>query len=317
MKLPEQWQLMMTTHTVLEKGFGQTIRKKSFAPREAHVFMRTQQLSALYDCADRAVWLRMRPVLRPCFNPELLRDLKEYCQRLSRSNGCIRGEAGESLPVGHAILSSGVPGVFNLGGDLSLFMRLIQTRDEDGLVRYGQACVDVVYCNYIGHSVPLRTISLVQGECLGGGFEAALSSDIVVAERSSRFGFPEVIFNLFPGMGACSFLERRLGRQKADAILSSGKVFSADEMLELGVIDKVVADGTGEAAIKKMLNENRHMHNGLVGLAQARRRIDEISQQELNDVVRIWAQRALKLTPRDLKLMGRLVARQDAIAVVA
>lgn len=304
---------MMTTQMVLEKGCGRRIRPERSVADRSHTFMRTQQLNAVYDPADRAVWLRMQPEPRPCFNPELLGDLKEYCHRLSQSEGRFTTAKAQTLSIDYAILASAVPGVFNLGGDLALFMRLIETGDEDGLIRYGQACVDIVYCNYMGHGVPLRTLSLVQGECLGGGFEAALSSDLVVAERSSRFGFPEVIFNLFPGMGACSFLERRVGRQKADSILASGNVFSADEMLELGVIDKVVADGTAEAAIRKMLNENRHMHNGLVGLAQARRRIDKISQEELNDVVRIWAQRALKLTPRDLRLMSRLVTRQDTI----
>ena len=52
----------------------------------------------------------------------------------------------------------------------------------------------------------------MQGECLGGGFEAALSSDVIVAEKSARFGFPEILFNLFPGMGAYSFLERKIGQ---------------------------------------------------------------------------------------------------------
>lgn len=312
---------MMTTQTVLDKGTQavldtggrRALRPERPVGRLSHVFMKTRQLSAVYDAADRAVWLRMHPELRPCFNPELLHDLKAYCQRLHQSEGSLEVGLPQSQPVGYAILASGVPGVFNLGGDLALFMKLIETRDEQGLVRYGQACVDVVYRNYIGHGIPLRTVSLVQGECLGGGFEAALSSDFVIAERSSRFGFPEVIFNLFPGMGACSFLERRIGRHRADSVLASGKVFSADEMLELGVIDRVVADGAGESAIRKMLNEHRHMHNGLLGLAQARRRIDAISQQELNDVVRIWAQRAMRLTPRDLRLMGRLVTRQDTI----
>lgn len=304
---------MRTTHTVLEKGGARGIRRERSVQGASRTFMRTRQLSAVYDPVDRAVWLRMHPGPRPCFNPELLDDLKTYCDRLHQSNGHLETGVAGTLPIHCAILASGISGVFNLGGDLSLFTRLIETRDEGGLVRYGQACVDVVYRNYTGHGVPLRTVSLVQGECLGGGFEAALSSDLVVAERSSRFGFPEVIFNLFPGMGACSFLERRVGRRKADSILASGNVFSAEEMYQLGVIDKVVADGTGEAAVRKMLGESRHMQNGLVGLAQARRRIDRISQQELDDVVRIWAQRALQLTPRDLRLMSRLVTRQDTI----
>ena len=49
--------------------------------------------------------------------------------------------------------------------------------------------------------LPFTTISLVQGDALGGGFEAALAGDVVIAEKSAQFGFPEVMFNLFPGNG--------------------------------------------------------------------------------------------------------------------
>jgi DSF synthase len=45
------------------------------------------------------------------------------------------------------------------------------------------------------------TASLVQGRALGSGFECALASDVIVAETGARMGFPEVLFNLFPGMG--------------------------------------------------------------------------------------------------------------------
>ena len=119
---------------------------------------------------------------------------------------------------------------------MKLFLDLIQSNDFNALLDYGCKCIDALYHNYIAHGLPIITMSLVQGACLGGGFEAAMSSDIVIAERNAQFGFPEIRFNLFPGMGAYSFLERRIGQRNAEAIISSGKIYSADEMLELGVI---------------------------------------------------------------------------------
>ena len=68
-------------------------------------------------------------------------------------------------------------------------------------------------------NLPFTTISLVQGDALGGGFEAALCGDIIIAEKQARFGFPEVLFNLFPGMGAynsCSAADRHAA-DRADA----------------------------------------------------------------------------------------------------
>src|SRR5439155_26180169 len=128
------------------------------------------------------------------------------------------------------------------------------------------------YRSYIGHGLPVSTISLVQGECLGGGFEAALSSDIIVAERQARFGFPEILFNLFPGMGAYSFLDRKVGRRMTEELLSTGKLYSADDMLAMGVIDCVVDPGQGVPAVAALVKRNSRTRNRLGGIASARPR---------------------------------------------
>lgn len=270
----------------------------------------SEQLSAFYDRELRAMWLRWKPTPRPNFNPDLLRDLDRYCRFLTQTQGRL-DVGGEVEPIEYAILTSRVPGVFNLGGDLSLFVQLIERQDRDALQRYGRACIDVVYRNYVGHGLPIGTISLVQGECLGGGFEAALSSDVLVAERQSRFGFPEIMFNLFPGMGACSLLERRVGRKLTDELLSSGKVYSADDMLALGVVDLVVDEGKGEAEVASFIRSRARNRNGLTGLAAAKRRVHKLDFQELEAIVDIWVDTALRLSNRDLKLMQRLVSRQS------
>jgi DSF synthase len=268
------------------------------------------QLSAEYDPISHAIWSRWTPHPRPSFNLDLLKDLAAYCQFVSNTGASVEC-GGKSMPVDYTVLASGAPGVFNLGGDLDLFIQFIERRDRAGLLNYGKACIDVLHHNYIGHGLPITTIALVQGECLGGGFEAALSSDIVVAERQSRFGFPEVLFNLFPGMGAYSFLDRRVGRKLTEELLSTGKIYSADDMLALGVVDLVVDRGQGEAEVAALVKRNGRSHNGLVGIAAARRRVNGITYQELTDVVHLWVDTALRLTNRDLKLMQRLVSRQN------
>lgn len=270
----------------------------------------SEQLSAFYDIDLRAVWLRWKPSPRPNFNPELLRDLDRYCRFLTQTEGqlTVNGEQG---PIEYAVLTSGVRGVFNLGGDLQLFVRLIEQQDREGLLRYGRACIDVLYRNYMGHSLPITTVSLVQGECLGGGFEAALSSDVIIAERHARFGFPEIMFNLFPGMGAYSFLERKVGRRVTEELIASGKAYSADDMLALGVVDQVVDSGRGESQVASYIRARARSRNGLQGLAAARRCVAKLDYQELDSVVGVWVDTALRLRSRDLKLMQRLVMRQS------
>ncbi|HSD59927.1 MAG TPA: crotonase/enoyl-CoA hydratase family protein [Burkholderiales bacterium] len=268
------------------------------------------QLRAYYQKELGAIWSRWSPNPRPCLNPQLLSDLLEYCDFLKGSDARVIC-GGEAHPIDYVVIASDVPGVFNLGGDLDLFIRLIESRDRDGLLRYGRACVDVQYRNYLGHDLPVTTVALVQGECLGGGFEGALSSEVIVAEKSARFGFPEVLFNMFPGMGAYSFLSRRVGDKAATEIIGSGKVYSADDMLAAGVIDAVAEDGRGEAEVASLIKRRGRSRNGLAGLAAVRRRVVPIDYSELLDVVCIWVDTAMRLNPRDIKLMQKLVSRQN------
>ncbi|MBI4194832.1 MAG: enoyl-CoA hydratase/isomerase family protein [Betaproteobacteria bacterium] len=283
---------------------------QSAAPNPEFFF--SEQLSAFFDAKLRAMWLRWNPAPRPNFNPRLLGDLDRYCRFLTHTGGVV-DSAGKNVPLEYAILASRVPGVFNLGGDLHLFMQLIDQKNRRGLLEYGKSCIHVLYRNYVGHGLPITTISLVQGECLGGGFEAALSSDVLVAERQSRFGFPEILFNLFPGMGAYSFLERRVGRRATEDLITSGKIYSADDMLTLGVVDLVVDQGSGETEIAALIKARHRSRNGLVGVAAARRSVHKLRYDELLDVVDAWVDTALRLTGRDLKLMQRLVSRQNGM----
>jgi DSF synthase len=271
------------------------------------------QLTARFDTATRAMWSRWSAEPRPCFNPSLLSEIRSYYEFLAQSDGRIECD-GEDYPLEYVVLASGMPGVFQLGGDLDLFKQLIGGHDRAGLLRYGRACIDVLYRNYIAHELPaVTTISLVQGECLGGGFEAALSSDVIVAEKGSRFGFPEILFNLFPGMGAYSFLDRKVGQKKAEEIITSGKIYTAEEMLALGVVDAVAEDGQGEAEVNALIKRRARMRNGLAALAATRRRVHSITFEELLDVVQIWVDAALRINLRDLKLMQRLVSRQNVL----
>ncbi len=272
----------------------------------------SDQLSAFMDTELNAMWLRWNPAPRPNFNPPLLHDLSRYCHFLAHSEGRIEAD-DRPLEFDYAVLASRVKGVFNLGGDLNLFMQLIEAQDYASLLSYGRACINVLYRNYNSHGLPITTISLVQGQCLGGGFEAALSSDVLIAERSAQFGFPEIVFNLFPGMGAYSFLERKIGRRETETLITSGKTYSADDMLSLGVVDVIADDGKGESEVATYIQSRRRSRNGLAGLAAARRCVHKLDYEELHHVVESWVDTALRLSPRDLKLMQRIVARQNEL----
>jgi DSF synthase len=269
-----------------------------------------RQLSVRYDARERVVWYTIQPQPRPCFNLELLDELRQFQHRLETVIGQA-GMRGEPFPVAYTILASGVPGVFNLGGDLRLFTRMIRDHDRQGLFRYAKACIDVLYPNAVSFDQPLTTVSLVQGDALGGGFEAAISSNVVIAERSAKFGLPEVLFNLIPGMGAYSFLMRRASPDVAERIIMTGDLLSADEMFELKLVDRVVEDGTGEEAVTEFLARHRKRSNAHAAMARVRRCINPVTYEELITITKIWVDAALQLGSRDLLLIERLIQAQN------
>ena len=218
-----------------------------------------------------------------------------------------QGEA----PFDYFVLGSRYPGVFNLGGDLPLFLEKIRKGDREGLRRYAYACTRTGYANYSGYDQGIVTIALFQGDALGGGLKSALSCDVLIAERRAKFGLPEVLFNLFPGMGAYTFLARRVGMVKAEEIILGGRSYSAEEMLAMGVIDQVVEDGEGERAVKEYIARNRTRRNSLSSVYKVRRRVNAVTLQELYDVNDIWVDAAMRLKEQDLRRMSHIAAAQD------
>jgi DSF synthase len=162
--------------------------------------------------------------------------------------------------------------------------------------------------------LPIVTIALVQGDALGGGFEAMLSFNVVVAERGARFGLPEIAFGLFPGMGAHCLLARKVGLAKAEQMMLSNRLYGAEEMHEMGLVHVLAEPGCGEDAVKAYIARNGRKQSGHRGIYQASGLVDPISLSELEAVVEVWADSALCLTVADLKLMKRLVEAQTRLA---
>src|SRR5262249_21882386 len=216
--------------------------------------------------------------------------------------------AGQSdAPVRHFVVASRLPGIFNMGGDLAFFADRIRAQDRQALLTYAHACIEVVYNNATALDLPMITMALVQGDALGGGFEAALSCDLIVAERSAKMGLPEILFNLFPGMGAYSLLSRKLDPARAERMILSGRIYGAAELYEMGLVDVVAEDGQGEEAVRHYIARNARRHGVQRCLSEMRRRINPLTFAELQDVTEMWVETALRLEEIDLRKMERLM----------
>ena len=291
-----------------EAGFAHEARQRLALPEK---LFGLNELDVMYEPADEVLWTFMRPQGRPSFTPSMLEDFEDW-QRL-----ILSGFGEGRTPLKYLVLGSRAPAVFCFGGDLDLFTRLIRGGDRAGLVRYGYRCVEILHRNINALDLPILTIGLVQGAALGGGFEALLSFDHVIAERSATFGLPETMFGLFPGMGAHAMLSRKLGSAAADRIILSNKTYSAQEMYDLGIVHELADDGAGIAATRAYFARNARRHAGLVGARRAMRESSHVPLAELKRIVDHWAESALQLREQDLKLMQRLVSAQSRLVAQA
>ncbi len=267
-----------------------------------------RQLAVTFDPARKAVWQTMAPNSRPSFTKGLL---DEMLATLEMIEGAFVGYGEDDGPIRYLVLNSAMPGIFNLGGDLALFHDLIERRERERLQSYAHACAHIQHRFSVALNLPLMTIALVQGDALGGGFEAALAQEVIIAERSATFGLPEILFNMFAGMGAYSFLCRRLHPTQAENLILSGQRYSAAELADLGVVDRVVDDGDGPKAVAAFIDETERQWNARRAMQRVRRHLQPVSLQELLAVVDIWVDAALRLTPSDLRRMKHLARAQD------
>lgn len=99
-------------------------------------------------------------------------------------------------------------------------------------------------------------IAAVHGFALAGGFELALACDLIVAERSARFGLPEVQRGLIANGGGLVRLPRRVPHAVALDVVLTGRTLSADEALQYGLVSRVVDDG---AALTAALDLAKHV----------------------------------------------------------
>ncbi len=259
--------------------------------------------------------LYMQPPFRPCYTPELLSDITMWQDGFCNEVRAAMAE-GREPATRYAVLASGMDQFFNCGGDLDHFIDCIRTQDRGRLLEYATDCISVAHRFSISFDLPVTTIALVRGPALGGGFEAALSANVIVAERGVQMGFPEVLFNLFPGMGAYSFLSRRVAPGIAERLILSGQTYGAEELYEMGIVNVLAAPGDGERALADYVRQAERTTNAHGLIRKARSKFNRVPYAELLEITQDWVECALSLSERDLKVMERLVRRQTQKASV-
>ena len=205
-----------------------------------------KQISAFYEEGRRVMWMMLRAQPRPCFNHELIDEIMTLA-RAAKDSG---------LPIDFWVTGSLVPQIYNVGGDLNFFAEAIRTGRREALRAYARACVDCVHAATRGFDTGAISLAMIEGTALGGGFEAALAHHFVLAQNNARMGFPEMAFNLFPGMGGYSLVARRSGMKLAEELIGSGESHTAEWFHGRGLVDVLIPRGSA-SLIQTVVTESQ------------------------------------------------------------
>src|SRR5438132_9844234 len=154
---------------------------------------------------------------------------------------------------GVAILSA-KKSIFIAGADLKTLLRQAQTGEMRTFIAEGQRIFNRLA------ALKISTWAAIPGACAGGGYEIALACDWRVAsdDPATRIGLPETTLGLIPAWGGCTRLPRLIGAEKAAEVIVKGKLYSAQEAKQLGLVDEIVSrEKLLEAARKKLRDSKR------------------------------------------------------------
>ena len=142
------------------------------------------------------------------------------------------------------ILHSTLKAGFSAGADLRELYKRMQGMDKGAAVRGVREFLHRIHhvMNALD-AAPLTTIAAVHGVTFGGGFELALVSDIIIADRMARFCFPELRLGLIPGFGGIPRLKRDLGNAVVRDLLLTGRSFNVMKAQQIGLVSQIAAEG--------------------------------------------------------------------------
>ncbi|MFQ6009117.1 MAG: enoyl-CoA hydratase-related protein [Candidatus Zixiibacteriota bacterium] len=147
----------------------------------------------------------------------------------------------------------------------------------------------------------IPTAALVSGQCLGGGMELALMCNFLFADKSAKLGQPEINLGVF-APPASLILPMRLGQSKADELLLSGKIISAEEALTMGLVTEIFDDHKSMLVGVDAWLEKHILPKSASSLRHAVR----AARMEFNSVVKS------KLQKQEQLYLNELMATHDA-----
>jgi enoyl-CoA hydratase/3-hydroxyacyl-CoA dehydrogenase len=160
------------------------------------------------------------------------------------------GEA-EGDPQTKAIILEAAGKAFIAGADIKFFIDCIKEdriSDNYDFTAYGQEVL-----NRIDDSKKL-VVAKMEGLALGGGLETAMSTDVIVATPKAVMGFPETGIGIYPGLGGTQRTSRFIGKELAKYLIFTGRIISAVEAQQIGLVDYIFEPNEIDEKILEMID---------------------------------------------------------------
>src|SRR5580658_8453329 len=199
---------------------------------------------------------------------------------------------------------------FSAGADLRELYSLAQKMEMASALRGVREFLERIHAvlNRLDRS-PLTTIAAVHGVCFGGGFELALTCDLIIADKMARFCFPELRLGLIPGFGGIPRLKRDLGNAVVRDLVLTGRSINAARAQSAGIVSQVTAEGDALRVARQTAAQLKKFDRG-TALA-AKRFIKPIPYDELRREIEIFCD--LFMRPAVEKGLRKFVESKDAL----
>ena len=205
----------------------------------------------LIEVSDNIGWLKInRPDSLNALNSEVVDSLESALRDLE-----------QDAAVKVVVITGVGEKAFVAGGDIKE-MAAMAPLAARAFTRKGQQMIETI------EKMHKPVIAAVNGYALGGGLELALACDFIYASEKAKVGLPEVTLGVIPGFGGTQNLPRLIGPNKAKELIFSGKILSAQQAREWGIVNEVFA--AAELAGKVMEIAQLIAHNGMIAVASSK-----------------------------------------------
>ena len=207
------------------------------------------------------------------------------------------------------IIHSSLPCGFSAGGDLRELYEGIRTTEPaaalKGIREFHQRIHHVM--NTLD-ATPLTTIAAVNGIVFGGGLELALTCDMIIADKTTRFCFPELRLGIIPGFGGIPRLKRDLGNAVVRDLILTGRSFNVTKAQQIGLVSQVVGEGQALRVARSTATQLAKFDRRTA--ATAKRFIKPIPYDELRQEIEIVCE--LYARPKVQEALKKFIESTDA-----